>query len=335
MLPFFHVPFSLLSTSAERKFLSLFPLQTLSTLAGMSMAWKGEDLPPVSRKNIFNEVMQNFLETLKVIVLVIYYYIEAFILMVRGVRKDVSGKIVLITGSASGIGREIALHLAHLGAILVLWDIDEEGNKDTSELVKRNGALAVYTYKCDLSKREEIYAVADQVRKDVGDVNILINNAGVLWGKNFTDLSDAEMEKTVVLNINAHFWVIIYLFTYKAFLPAMMANNSGHLVTISSLAALIGANKMSDYCASKTAEINFLETIALEMWAAGKKDIKTTIFCPSYVDTGLANGIRVKCPHLMPMLKPDYVGRKIVEAIQKEKLYEFLPGFYRFLLPKT
>lgn len=109
--------------------------------------------------------MQNFLETLKVIALVIYYYIEAFILMFYGVRKDVSGKIVLLTGSANGIGREIALNLARLRAILVLWDIDEDSNKDTAELAKRNGALAVYTYKCDLSKREEIYAVADQVKK--------------------------------------------------------------------------------------------------------------------------------------------------------------------------
>ncbi|XP_066480507.1 epidermal retinol dehydrogenase 2 [Tiliqua scincoides] len=268
------------------------------------------------------------LEPLKVIALVIYYYFEAFILMLHGGRKNVAGKIVLITGSANGIGREIALNFARLGAILVLWDIDEEGNKDTSELVKKNGALAVYTYKCDLTKREEIYSVADQVRKDVGDVDTLINNAGVLMRKNFTELSDADMEKTVKLNISAHFW------TCKAFLPAMIACDSGHLVTISSIGGFIGANKLSDYCASKAAEIGFLESIAFEMWAAGKKGIKTTIICPFFVDTGLITGIKSKNPFVQ-LLKADYVGQKIVDAIQKEKLYLFLPEFLGLISPKT
>uniref|UniRef100_A0A8D0DV89 Uncharacterized protein n=1 Tax=Salvator merianae TaxID=96440 RepID=A0A8D0DV89_SALMN len=74
-------------------------------------------------------------------------------------------RILLVTGSANGIGREIVLNFAPLGAILVLWDIDEEGNKETAELAKKSGAQAVYTYRCDVSNREEVYAVAKQVRK--------------------------------------------------------------------------------------------------------------------------------------------------------------------------
>ncbi|XP_054841442.1 epidermal retinol dehydrogenase 2-like [Eublepharis macularius] len=268
--------------------------------------------------------MSSILETLKFMLLLIYYYFEVFVMKFCRAPKNVAGEIVLVTGSANGIGKQIALNFARLGAILILWDIDEQGNEDTAELMKRNGALAVYTYKCDCSKREEIYAVADQVKKEVGDVNILINNAGILNGKNFIDLLDSEIEETLDVNIKAHFW------TCKAFLPAMISCNHGHLVTISSTGGLTGANKLSDYCASKWAETGFLEAVAFELQAAGKKGIKTTIVFPYYVDTEMVTGVITTRPCLYPILDVEYVGRKIVDAILKEKFYLFIPPWVCF-----
>lgn len=78
-------------------------------------------------------------------------------------KKDVAGEIVLITGAGSGLGRLLALHFASHGAILVLWDINQEGNLETCRLAKEKGAVKVFTYKCDCSNRKEVYRVADQV----------------------------------------------------------------------------------------------------------------------------------------------------------------------------
>uniref|UniRef100_A0A8D2IPX6 Uncharacterized protein n=2 Tax=Varanus komodoensis TaxID=61221 RepID=A0A8D2IPX6_VARKO len=269
--------------------------------------------------------IRSLLDTIEFIILLIYYLFEAFVLKFFCIKKNVTGQIVLVTGSAKGIGREIALSFARLGAILVLWDINEDDNKETSELVESNGALAVYTYKCDVSDREEIYRVAEQVKKEVGNVNILINNAGILNGKDFLDLQDADMEKTIAVNTEAHFW------TCKAFLPAMIACNDGHLVSISSGAALVGAVKLSDYTARKAAAFGFLETVSFELWASGKKGIKTTIVCPGFVDTQLTTGLTIKRPLLFPHMDVAYTGKWIVDAILKEKFYAFMPASQRFI----
>lgn len=78
-------------------------------------------------------------------------------------KKNVAGEIVLITGAASGLGRLMAIKFASLGAILVLWDINEEGNIETCRLAKEKGDVKAFAYKCDCTNRQEIYRVADQV----------------------------------------------------------------------------------------------------------------------------------------------------------------------------
>ncbi|KFV40165.1 Epidermal retinol dehydrogenase 2, partial [Tyto alba] len=231
--------------------------------------------------------MNFFLETLKVIGFVVYYLLESLVFWVVPRRKkNVSGEIVLITGAGSGIGRLLSLKFASLGATLVLWDINQEGLKETSRLARENGAVRVHSYICDCCKRQDVYRVADQVKKEVGDVNILINNAGIVTGKRFTDCPDSLVEKNMEVNIMAHFW------SYKAFLPAMVASNHGHLVSIASSAALTGVRGLSDYCASKFAAVGFAESVDLEMRYLGKTGVKTTIVCPFLINTGMFEGCR-------------------------------------------
>lgn len=79
-------------------------------------------------------------------------------------KKSVSGEIVLITGAGSGIGRLLSLKFASLGATVVLWDINQDGLKETSKLVKENGVVRVHCYVCDCSNRQDVYRVADQVK---------------------------------------------------------------------------------------------------------------------------------------------------------------------------
>ncbi|XP_014647033.1 PREDICTED: epidermal retinol dehydrogenase 2 [Ceratotherium simum simum] len=241
-------------------------------------------------------------------------------------RKDVAGEIVLVTGAGSGLGRLLALSFAHLGSVLVLWDISKEGNEETCKMAREAGATRVYAYTCDCSRREEVYRVADQVKKEVGDVSILINNAGIVTGKNFLDCPDELMEKSFDVNFKAHLW------TYKAFLPAMIASNHGHLVCISSLAGLIGANGLADYCASKFAAFGFAESVFVETFVRKQTGIKTTIVCPFLIKTGMFEGCTTRCPTLLPILEPEYAVRKIVDAILQEKLYLYIPRFLYFMM---
>ncbi|XP_028625962.1 epidermal retinol dehydrogenase 2 isoform X2 [Grammomys surdaster] len=119
---------------------------------------------------------------------------------------------------------------------------------------------------------------------------------------------------------------------YKAFLPAMIANNHGHLVCISSSAGLIGVNGLSDYCASKFAALGFAESMFIETLAEKQKGIKTTIVCPFFIKTGMFEGCTTKCPSLLPILDPEYAVKKIVDAILQEQLYLYMPKFLYFIM---
>ena len=123
-------------------------------------------------------------------------------------KKDVSKEIVLITGAGSGIGRALSLKFAGLGATVVLWDINKSANDAVAQEINSKTPKKADSYQCDCSKREDVYRVAEQVKKDVGDVTILINNAGVVSGKNLQDIPDDKIELTFKVNSSAHFWVI-------------------------------------------------------------------------------------------------------------------------------
>uniref|UniRef100_A0A3Q3XHH1 Uncharacterized protein n=1 Tax=Mola mola TaxID=94237 RepID=A0A3Q3XHH1_MOLML len=264
--------------------------------------------------------MNFFLETIQVLLLSIWYNVESFVhLFVPMKKKNISSEVVLITGAGSGIGRLMALEFAALDTVLVLWDINQEGMKETARMAKQSGARRVYYYLCDCSDKNDVYRVADQVKREAGDISILVNNAGIVTGKKFMDAPDSLIEKTMEVNTMAHFW------TYKAFLPAMIANNHGHLVSIASSAGLIGVNGLADYCASKFAAVGFAESVGLELLATGKDGVKTTIVCPYFINTGMFDGCQTKWPRLLPILNPDYVAKKIIHAVLTDQVYLLLP----------
>ncbi|XP_028328895.1 short chain dehydrogenase/reductase family 16C, member 5a isoform X2 [Gouania willdenowi] len=264
--------------------------------------------------------MNFVVETLRVLVLCLWYSLQSFAhIFVPRRRKSVTGEIVLITGAGSGIGRLMAQEFSALGTVVVLWDINQEGLQETARLAKSAGAIRVHHYVCDCSMKSEVYRVAEQVKREVGDVSILVNNAGIVSGKKFIEAPDSLIEKTMEVNTMAHFW------TCKAFLPAMMAKNHGHHVSIASSAGLIGVNGLADYCASKFAAVGFAESVGLEMLALGKDGVKTTIVCPYFINTGMFNGCVTKWPSILPILKPDYVAKKIIQAVLTDQVFLLMP----------
>ena len=240
-------------------------------------------------------------------------------------KKDVRGKIVLITGSGSGLGRQLALRFSKERCRLVLWDVNEEAVQKVAEECTQAGAESATAAKVDLSDRHSVRAAGEKVNKEIGDVDILVNNAGIVTGKKLQDCSEELIIKTVEVNTLALFW------TTRAFLPAMLRRNSGHLVTIASMAGLCGVNGLADYCASKYGAVGFNESMRFELKSQGKYGIKTTVVCPFYINTGMFDGVATKSPNLLPILQPDYAVTKIYNAILTDCELLIMPRFAYFL----
>ncbi|KAL3889734.1 hypothetical protein ACJMK2_002063 [Sinanodonta woodiana] len=195
-------------------------------------------------------------------------------------RKNIAGQNVLVTGAGHGIGREIAIELARLGGNLILWDINQSSNEATANIIRAFGGTAS-AYVCDVSKKDDIKRLAEQVRREVGDVDILVNNAGILNGDELLEIDDDDIQKTFDINTMAHFWTI------KEFLPSMISKNKGHLVCVASMAGRFGVCYLVDYCASKFAVYGMMEALSEELRCTGKDGVKTTLVCPTVVDTGI------------------------------------------------
>jgi all-trans-retinol dehydrogenase (NAD+) len=237
---------------------------------------------------------------------------------------DVDGRVVLITGAASGIGRLLAGELARRGARLVLWDLGTERlagvRSEIAELTGREPA----GYGCDVSDRHAVAETAARVRAEVGEVDVLVNNAGVVSGRCLVDLPDEKIEQTFAVNTLALYW------TTKAFLPSMIDRRRGHIVTIASAAALVGVAKQTDYSASKHAAFGFDESLRVEL-ARTAPSLVTTVVCPFYINTGMFAGVKTRFPLLLPILEQDDVARKIARAIERDRRLLVMPPLVRIL----
>lgn len=236
--------------------------------------------------------------------------------------KSIVGDIALVTGGGGGLGRLLALRLANLGAIVVVWDINKESLEETVKLVQAIGGTC-YGYVCDLCDREDVYKKAAIVKQDVGKVSILINNAGVVSATKFLDTPDKLIIRTMEVNVMSHFW------TVKAFLPSMMENNKGHIVNIASLAGHAGIPKLVDYCASKFAAVGFGEALDMELEAEGY-NIKSTIICPYFIrSTGMFENVQAR---IIPVLSPNEVAERTVTAMRCNEKMAILPGYLNVLV---
>lgn len=160
--------------------------------------------------SILAAVMYWLLEVILCLLKALFYTVlglfRALLPSCRSKLPDFSADVCLVTGAAQGLGRQLALKFAECGATMVLWDINEEKVFSVAEEVRGLGNEA-FAYVCDCSNREEVYRVAERVRQEVGDVAILVNNAGVVSGKRLLENSDANIEKTFQVNTLAHYWV--------------------------------------------------------------------------------------------------------------------------------
>jgi len=224
---------------------------------------------------------------------------------------DFTNKVTLITGGGCGLGRLVAQRMAAKGSQVVLWDIAHESLANTAREISAAGHK-VATYDCDVSDRDMVYGLAERVKKDVGKVDIIINNAGVVSGRPFLECSDEQLERTVGVNVLAHFW------TVKAFLPDMVKANSGHIVTVASAGGIVGSSGLVDYSASKFAAFGFHEALRAEL-KKQKLKIHTTVVCPYFIRSEMFAGVRTRFSFLLPILEAEKVSERIVKAIAHQK----------------
>lgn len=150
--------------------------------------------------------------------------------------------IVLVTGGVTGLGRELVLQIISKGAQVVVLDILEPLEEDLN-------TVGLTHYKCDVSDPQDVLRTQKLVRKEIGVVTVLINNAGIATGKPVLDLSFQEIEKTIQINLLSSFYTI------KAFLPDMMLRGRGYIVTIASVLGYMSPARLSAYGASKSGQI--------------------------------------------------------------------------------
>ena len=199
---------------------------------------------------------------------------------------NLKNKIVLVTGAAKGIGLATVKRLLKKEAKVILWDFQPDDLNTAVQSLKNEGH-DVFSQVCDVTNKEQVYHNAEVIKKEIGDIDILINNAGTVYTGYMLDRSDAELENM----INVNFTSMIY--TIRAFMPAMLEKNKGHIVNISSASSLIGAPKLAIYAATKWAVMGLTESLRMEAIKMGKKGVKFSSVHPNFLKKGLFEGTKL------------------------------------------
>ena len=236
---------------------------------------------------------------------------------------------VLITGGASGIGKIMGRMALEKGASsLMIWDINPQNISTAVKELSLYGKVKGYIV--DVSKNELVTEGYNKIVNEYGPVDILINCAGIVTGnKTFDQMSPEEMVRT--MNINT----LAPMFVARAMLPDMISRNRGHICNIASAGGMLSNPKMSVYAASKWAAIGWSDSVRIELQEM-KSSVHVTTVAPYYINTGMFKGVKSR---IIPILKPEYVAKRIIRSIERNKTFRGIPfgfhfiRFWQFLLP--
>ena len=228
---------------------------------------------------------------------------------------------VLITGGASGIGKIMGRMALEKGAkCFIIWDINLVGIEATRKELSKYGNVKGYVV--DVSNNEIVNIAYRKTVEDCGDIDILINCAGIITSnKTFDQQTPDEIVKT--MNINT----IAPMFVARAMLPDMLERNRGHVCTIASAGGMISNPKMSVYAASKWGVIGWSDSVRIELQEM-KSDVHFTTVAPYYINTGMFDGVKSR---IIPILKPEYVAKRVIRAIERNKAFRGIPFGFHFI----
>jgi short-subunit dehydrogenase len=230
--------------------------------------------------------------------------------------RTLNGKLVLVTGAASGIGRCLGHRFAAAGARVAIADLDVPGAHRVAADIVSNGGQAC-AFALDVTSADSTRALRGRLLDQMGPLDVLVNNAGIVHGGAFLDVPLDRHLETFRVNVEG-----LVSLTY-VLLPDLLTRPEAHLVTIASASSFMGLPFGSSYGASKWAALGFTESLRLELHQLGHAHVGLTAVCPSYVGTGMFSGVTP--PRLTRILTPERVADLTVRAVLANKAYVLTP----------
>src|SRR3954451_18211875 len=224
--------------------------------------------------------------------------------------RSLNGRVIAITGAARGIGKATAAALVREGARVGIGDIDAELARRTADEL----GGGVRAYGLDVTSRPSVSEFLDSVERDLGPLDVMINNAGIMPVGPFLEETDASAVRQLDINVHG------VLFGMKEALARMVPRRSGHIVNLASVAGKAGFPHLATYCASKHAVVGASEAVRSEY---GESGIEVSCVMPALVDTELTSGVRAG--RGIEKAKPEEVADEIVDALRTPRFNVFVP----------
>lgn len=212
-------------------------------------------------------------------------------------------KVAMVTGGSSGIGRASAVRLAQAGATLAILDIDQLGGNATAKMIQEIGAEAKF-YPCDVSSDSDCQKTVEFIHQEFGRLDILLNNAGIIWRKTIVETSEDEWDALLDVNLKG-----IFLLSRRV-IPEMMKSGGGSIINTGSGWGLEGGDKAAAYCAAKGGVVNLTRAMAIDY---GKDGIRVNCICPGDIDTEMLNEEAVQ----LGMSKEEFLKQATDRPIQR------------------
>jgi 2-hydroxycyclohexanecarboxyl-CoA dehydrogenase len=211
--------------------------------------------------------------------------VQAFNIRTEGsaMTRSLNGRVAVITGAGSGMGRSIAVRLAEDNAKIAIWDINREGAEETATMVRDAGGTAI-AIEADCSDRAAIKAAAEQTRSELGKVAILVNNAGIAPFTPFLEVQPELLERVLRINLMGPYFVT------QELVPDMIEAKWGRIINITSSSVQTGSPTQTHYTSSKGGLMALTKCLALEFGAHG---ITANIIPPGSIDTPMLRGAAV------------------------------------------
>jgi short-subunit dehydrogenase len=242
----------------------------------------------------------------------------------KNAKSKFKGKVVLITGASSGIGKQAAIDFADNSAeTIVLVSRSKTRLEETKQILRQNYTSELLVYSCDVSSKANVLTMGKDLLGRLGHIDILVNNAGIGLYDKVLDQRIDDMESITFTNY------LGTVYCTKVFLESMIYNGTGHIVNVASVAASFGVAGLAAYCASKYAILGFSEALYHELHGTG---VGVTVVSPIGVKTNFFNheSFARHIPNYTGfMLSPKIVSKAILSAANSSRLEIMVPFYIR------
>lgn len=229
------------------------------------------------------------------------------------------GRVAVVTGGGSGIGKGTCMRLAEEGAAVVVFDINLDAAKDTEKDISRAGGKAL-TYEVDVAKSAAVEAAVEEVVSVLGQIDILVNNAGISQSVTVARMTEDHWKRTLDINLKGTF------LCSRAVIQPMKERRYGKIVNIASIAGLLGSPGMADYSAAKSGIIGFTRSLAMEL---APFNINVNAIGPGIIDTPILEQnhgpeLRARLPKVVPLRRigvPRDVANAVLFLVSEEASY--------------